>query len=358
VKKLWVMQIGLLMVMMQSCVSVEAPLSTTKLHVTPEAKPRRWPLSLDAYQNCDSLAVPLVQSHPFKHRASQLASSFGKARHRVRDLIIPIGGEGWVIGKFTYGVIEKDIHDETIHVFIAPFCEPEWHSVGAFRTTRDEEHSPEYGIEDDGGRVYINLKQASLNLKPGRHKVAMVVEGDGSSAIGYIDVLPAGIKMVVTDVDGTLTLAEHDGLAYQAFGIMPEAHPGAAEFFQQLSQEGFHIVYLTARPEWVTQHTRNWLKSKLFPLGTVHTTTTFKGLGGEAARNFKAAEIRVMTAVSGSSFAYAFGNRESDVKAFADGGLVPEHSYYFNMNADPRGGKIFRDYRILTLTSDVVTKER
>jgi hypothetical protein len=355
VKKLLAMQLGLLMTMMQGCGTFEGARSRADLRAAHEDN--HWPLSLDTYQNCENLAAPQVQIRSFRHRESQLAARLGGARHRVRDLIVSAGGDGWVIGKFAYGVVDKDIHDETIHVFVAPFCGPEWRSVGTFRSTWDEEHATEYGIKDNGGRVYLNLKQAGLDLQPGRHKVAMVVEGDGSNAVGYIDVLPDGAKMVVTDVDGTLTAAESDGIAHAVLGKIPEAHPGAAEFFQQLSRAGYHIVYLTARPEWMTQHTHSWLKSKGFPRGSVHTTVTLTGLNGEAARNFKAAELRLMTDISGSSFDYAFGNKDSDVKAFADGGIAPQHSYYFNMRADSRGGNLFKDYRTLTLVQDVVLKE-
>ena len=122
----------------------------------------------------------------------------------------------------------------------------------------------------------------------------------------------------------------------------------------ELHKAGYHIFYLTARPEWLMKPTRDWLRDKGFPQGTVHTTNTPTGAQGEAASKYKITEIKQMTANTGITPSLAFGNKDSDARAFGEAGINPKNSFYFKLEGDALGGVVHEDYRPLAKTAAVM----
>src|SRR6185436_13793843 len=116
-------------------------------------------------------------------------------------------------------------------------------------------------------------KAAALGL--GRHRLLFVVQGDHTLADQYIEVLPAGSRFVVTDVDGTQTESEVAEFAAVFLGTDPAARPHGADVLWAFADLGYQIFYLTARPEWLTARTHEWLGLHGYPPGNVHATFTF-----------------------------------------------------------------------------------
>jgi hypothetical protein len=300
---------------------------------------------------CDAPLPAAATRRPFAHNRSSLIVAAGDPRHRGRDLFLLPGSTPWVIGKFAYGPTDKDLDDEDVDVWLLRDCGSSWEKVGTFRTTATlGAHPPVLGVADRGGRIFVDLSKTALPGGPlgiGRHRIRMIVTGDGSGADLYLEILQPGARIAVSDIDGTLTEREDAVVGDVVRGSHAEAHPGAAETMRALAGRGYHLFYLTARPDWLVPRTREWLALRGFPPGILHTTTTATGVMGEAAAAFKSAELEALKNATGLVPALAFGNMPSDVTTYASAGISPGRSYYYRLDADPRGGVRHDDYRRL-----------
>ncbi|MDI1446826.1 phosphatidylinositol transfer protein [Polyangium sp. 6x1] len=297
--------------------------------------------------SCDT-PFPKQSKRDFRHHGSSFLSSTQHARHRGRDLFLLPGTPQWVLGKFAYGLSDKDLKDEDIDVYLLRGCGASWEKVGTYRTSEDEgAHPVVHGVADRGGQIFVNLAQVLPGgpLGVGRHRIKMVVAGDGTSADVFLEVLPEGARIAVTDIDGTLTEKEEALVGDVLTGGHSATHPGAAEVMRALSGRGFFLFYLTARPHWLEPRTREWLALRGFPPGIVHTSVTSTGRMGEAAASFKMGELGLLKTATGLAPELAFGNMPSDVAAYASSG-IPK-TFYYKLDDDARGGVKHDDYRTL-----------
>ena len=228
-------------------------------------------------------------------------------------------------------------------------------SLGSARTQSDGATQSVEGVPAGGGRLFFPIPSARA-LGVGRHRIRFVVRGDGSTADAVIDVLPADARVAVSDVDGTLTSSE-----WAAFGALltqqpPAAHPGAPEALWALARRGYHIFYLTARPEWMDPTTHQWLTLRGFPPGIVHTTTGATGALNSAAQRFKIDELTALRTRLGYAPDYGFGNRASDVATYNTVGVDPRHAWYYQLTGDLGGGNYNGDYRSLVAPFDVLPR--
>jgi phosphatidate phosphatase PAH1 len=173
-------------------------------------------------------------------------------------------------------------------------------------------------------------------LPVGRHRVAFVVKGDGSRTDARIDVLAPTARLVVTDVDGTQTTAEYEEVGSVLGGTLPGARPGGAAYLRALADKGYVPFYLTARPEFLTGRTREFLASRGYPPGPVHTTTSLTGALHAAAAAYKTAELAALRR-RGLSIAFLLGNRPSDAVAFTTEAEAAERCLLLEVN-DPVHG--------------------
>lgn len=291
-------------------------------------------------------AAPLPDFGPargFHKTSSKLTAKIGSPRHRGRDLFLLEGQDAWVLGKFAYGLLDDDIKGEEIDVYLLKDCGNTWSLVGTFLTSEDGENKEVHGVIDTGGRLFVNLGSEGISLDVGRHRIVMVVAGDLTYAEQFIEVIRPQARVVVTDIDGTLTSSEYAALTDVA-GLPPaEAHPGAADMLWAFAIRGYKVFYLTARPEWMTPLTREWLPLRGFPPGVLHTTLSKIGAVGSSATDAKTKELAWLHATTTIVPSYAFGNKTSDVAAYgggryrADGMLLLRTRWRCERRNDPRG---------------------
>ncbi|WP_437490993.1 phosphatidylinositol transfer protein [Sorangium sp. So ce1014] len=294
---------------------------------------------------CDA-PPPAVLPRGFRHTRSRLVAS-GWPRHRGRDLFARPEGPQWAIAKLAYGPQDDDLEDEDVEAYLLRGCSGPWERLGTFRTSDDDHpHPTAEGIPDTGGRIYLDLT-AGRRLEVGRHRVHLAVVGDGTSADLFIEVLPPGARVAVTDVDGTLTSSEVAVVGELFGGAPPAAHPGAAEAMRALADSGIYLFYVTARPEWLVGSTRAWLRQQGFPPGILHTTLGVTGAMGRAAADYKIIELGWLKARTGIVPSFGFGNMPSDVTTYTAAGIAPSRSYYHKLGGDLRGGVPHEDYRAL-----------
>lgn len=272
--------------------------------------------------------------------------ALGREYHRGRDLMLVEGDEQWALGKFAYGLVaDKDIHDEDVDIYLLRDCQT-WEYLGRATTSDDGEYPTVHGVEDSGGRVFFPIPD-DKKLNIGRHRIHFVVLGDLSTADQTIQVLPADARVLVTDIDGTLTTSEYAQVWDELLDISPEAHPGASEALWALARKGYFIFYLTARPEFLGQRTQSWLAERGFPPGISHTTLTHTGANGDQAIVYKLAEIDDLAFRLGRVPTFGFGNKESDAEAFMQAGMAPDGCYYYALEGNPLGGHVHSDYQVL-----------
>ncbi|MFZ5444383.1 MAG: hypothetical protein ACOZQL_30590 [Myxococcota bacterium] len=165
----------------------------------------------------------------FRSTASSLLA-LSTPRHRGRDLFVREGQPVFALARFAYGLTDTPLKDEDVEVFLLESCAAtsSWRSLGTFRTT--EGGGPTVlGVEDNGGRLFVDLSTVNVTLPVGRHRLRYVVRGDLSTADQFIEVLGAGgAGLVVTDIDGTLTTSEYASWTDYIGGPPPDAHPAAA----------------------------------------------------------------------------------------------------------------------------------
>lgn len=286
-------------------------------------------------------------SKGFQSVYNRMISTFGRANHRGRDVLVRKGDPFWIHAKFAFGLNDADLKGEEVWLYLCDNQSQTWSPLGSATTTRDHEHPTVENVQDSGGRIYVQAEERlSETLTWGKNRVKLVVAGDHSSTELDIQVIPDTTRVVVTDIDGTLTESEI-AAATEVLGRQPAAHPGAAELMQEFHQRGYAIFYLTARAEWMMYYTRAWLRDKGFPTGTIHTTVAKFGASGNAAGDFKIGELAQLHAQTGLVPTYAFGNKGSDVRAFRAAGIAPQKSYYFKLQESAQGGVIHENYRDL-----------
>ena len=292
---------------------------------------------------CDAAPPAVGPKKPWNHDiTSPIIVATGAPNHRGRDLLLNPGDAQWIIGKIAYGLTDKDLVDEDVDIHLLRGCGATWEKLGTVKTTNDDDHATVEDVDDTGGRVYFQIP-ADKALGPGRHRVRLVVQGDLSATDLFIEVVPPGAPVFVSDVDGTLTDTENAEFTALLTGQLPTVHPAAAQVFQILVQKGYHPMYLTARPEWLAQRTRDFLDVNGFPHGIVHTTVGLTGATGAAAVTYKTGELSWL-AGKGMVPAWGFGNTDSDAEAYDNASITPlDHRVLYQFD-DTFGGRRIESY--------------
>lgn len=289
-------------------------------------------------------AAPQGSRASWRNFSTRLFTSFAN-KHRARDLFMRQGGAGVIVAKFAYGPMDKDLENEDVQVFVQKNCS-QWFSGGTLRTSTGKTSVPALPpgtgqIKGAGGRVYFNI--APFNLPVGKHRIRFVVRGDGTGTDAFVEVLPAGARIAVTDLDGTQTSSEW-ALVGDLVGMRVAAHPSGPQTMQALAAKGYIPYYLSARAETFMKSTRSWLQTNGYPPGLVRISTTPLGVLGAQAVAYKVAELRGVAASAGVLPSVGFGNKASDVDAYKQAGMPMGNTYYYQLSGDLKGGHRFNHY--------------
>jgi phosphatidate phosphatase PAH1 len=245
-------------------------------------------------------APPTVKAVGFRHKRSRMIAK-GTTNHRGVDLIAnEDDAEQYLAGKLAYGKLDKDIEDEDAEVFAC--IDNAWKSLGVHRTDQD-------------GRFSLSLTGAA-RLPTGMRDMYIASLGDGSGAyfVGYV--APRGTKIVVTDVDGTISSSENSVIKQVAsrdhdVGTRPNAPKALAAL-------PYPIVYTTARGDVLIPITRAWLERHGFPRGLLRLSKGLFAKPGSSAVAYKQATLKSLTI----PIAAGIGNRKSDITAYTSMGLT------------------------------------
>ncbi|MDR0966995.1 MAG: hypothetical protein LBM75_10965 [Myxococcales bacterium] len=272
----------------------------------------------------DTAFSPDTPKESWRHIGSELVTLLGSPKHRGIDTIVNPGQDQLLIGKFVYGLFDQDLEDEKVEVWIEVRCR-DWRLFGTTQTTRDGLFDTVGGIEDDGGRVFFTIP-TEKRLPPGSYRVKMLVKGDHSEANLWLHVWERGTRVVVSDIDGTITTSENDGLWTVFAPNSPTPRVGAAATFRAYAAKGYRLLFVTARPEFATEGTRQWFADNGFPTDGVafHLSPSDSGELGAGAQAYKTAYLQALTQAHGLDIAWAYGNKASDLAAYLAAGVRPE----------------------------------
>jgi hypothetical protein len=274
---------------------------------------------------------PVVKATGWRHKRSKLIAKTATSNHRGIDLIAKEEDEQQhLAGKLAYGKLDKDIEDEDAELFAC--IDNAWKSLGVFRS-------------DDDGRFGTTLSGAA-RLPVGMRDMYVAALGDGSGAyfVGYV--AAKGTKVVVTDVDGTISWSENSIIKQVLDRDRDIAtRPNAPKALGSLQ---YPIVYTTARGDVFIGITRKWLERHGFPRGMLRLSKGAFAKPGAAAIEYKTKTLKALSV----PIAAGIGNRKSDITAYTNIGLpgkqifihLPEYEKECRKDIDAGKAVGFADY--------------
>jgi LNS2 (Lipin/Ned1/Smp2) len=206
----------------------------------------------------------------------------------------------------TSGLSAKPITGETVSLWTYDTENKAWQALGMATTGLDGDYDV----------------PAAGNAVPNGQPVYAVLEADGSCTEHYNYLLPAGSKVVVFDIDGTLTLSDGELLMELADGAyVPKLMGAADKLVQAWATKGYTVVYLTARPHDLRAETRGWLTALGFPGGPMITEN------GAKADVYKTLWLNRMIQSFGWNVVAAYGNADTDITAYANAAIPKAQTF-------------------------------
>jgi hypothetical protein len=279
--------------------------------------------------------VPDPADHDFAHKRSVVMARSLPPKHYAHDVAANPGAKVAVVGKFAYGDVGKDLEDEPVTVWLDDCA-----AVTSIAS----------GKTDDDGRAAIEI---TAPAKPGEYALHFVVGGDGSSTRASLWVVERGTPVVVFDIDGTLTESDAEvnkDVLDEHFAAMvggdyaPKIYADGAVLADTWVDKGVLPIYVSGRPYWLSQYSRDWLAGENFPRGLVRTTDRHREVVPkiEGVGQFKAATLRRLLEL-GVDVQAAYGNATTDIWAYADVGIPRERTFIIGPHAGKDGTRAVTD---------------
>lgn len=154
-------------------------------------------------------------------------------------------------------------------------------------------------------------------VAPNGQPVYALLDGDGSCAEHYDYLWPPGTKVVISDIDGTLTTDDAQLLMQISDDTYVPAMMGAGDKLTQAwAMKGYPVIYLTARPHVFRTESRAWLRDLGFAAGPLITADDV----GDAAA-YKTIWLKRMLTTFGWTAVAAYGNADTDITAYENAGI-------------------------------------
>lgn len=271
---------------------------------------------------CESAFTPPAKSG-FRHWYNSILA-IGPAWHSAQDVVVRPGGAMTIEGKFAYGSVSKDLEDESVQLYLND-CTG-WRSLGSATT-------------DSDGRARVS---GVAPTRTGIYALRMVVRGDATGTSGWLIVPPSGGRLTVFDIDGTLTNSDMELVKDVITDLFepilhgtytPVPHPYSRELVEERERRGGVPIFLTGRPYWLTQSSRDWLAAQRMPVGALHTTDS----NSDAVLHVAAYKTAFLNSLKAQGFVLeaAYGNASTDITAYESAGIPKSSTFIIGTN----GGK-------------------
>jgi len=201
-----------------------------------------------------------------------------------------------------------------------------------------------------GGHLMSSRDLEELNLQRGRNRARYVCQELGEVIEFHIFLYSEEEKIVLTDIDGTITESDIKGHVSSFLG-QSSHHQGVVSLLAGLARRGYRVVYLTARSMAQEEDTKGYLFSTLknqegksLPAGPVifSPTSFISGLIAEVVTGSPHVQKTKMIQELWATFksenrtdindviVAAYGNKETDTKAYLQSGLSPQRVFIVN----------------------------
>lgn len=205
--------------------------------------------------------------------------------------------------------------------------------------------------------IPTNEEFESMKLFPGKNELEYILMKENaeqkimSATIYFINNTD---KIIVSDIDGTITRSDMRGHVFNAIG-RDWSQTGVAKIYTELYKRGYHFVYLTSRSIEASQGTKEYINTlkqteKLpdgriithtLPPGAIFTSTFrfFKAVNNELIKKvpqeFKIACLsEIVSLFPGTNPLYAgFGNKPTDFEAYSKVGICSNRIFIINKSS-------------------------
>lgn len=187
-----------------------------------------------------------------------------------------------------------------------------------------------------------------LNLKSGRNEVQFKVLQNKAVINAHLYYWKSNAPIVISDIDGTITKSDALGHVLTMLG-RDWTHSGVAKLYVDIANNGYNIVYLTARSVGQADATRYYLQGieqegYRMPPGPVILSPdrTMAALRREVIMRkpevFKMAALRDIQSLydykEGTPFYAGFGNRITDALSYRSVGIPSSKIFTINTNSE------------------------
>jgi hypothetical protein len=283
---------------------------------------------------------------PWRRETSARLARRERPEHVGYDGFARAGAPQQVAARFTYD--GRGLEDEAVEVFA--WRGSRWERLGEARTSVEDQRVvlPSGAVSDERGTVVVRVPDAQ-RLPVGLNRVRFVVRGDGSWTDALLSVVDPATRVVVSDVDGTLTSGESAEF-FHRLGLRgsPSANPGAAAALWRFAARGYQVFYLTGRDARATADTRAWLARNGFPPGVLRLNERAGFMPSHrSTTEYKTAALRGVAGLMGHPVDVGFGNTGIDVAAYQAAAIPAVQRFFYRYDGPTAGGVRNPDYRAL-----------
>jgi hypothetical protein len=217
----------------------------------------------------------------------------------------------------TGGLFGTPLPGENVSLWFYDPVKAAWQSIGSGKT---------------GADGYYDLPATGF-VAPNGQPIYSMLEADGSCAEHFDYLLAPGSKVIVTDIDGTLT-TDDSQIVMQVSDetYVPKMMTAADHLMQAWATKGYPIVYLTARTHVLRNESRGWFTDLGFPNGPLITEN-----GGKTADVYKTIWMKRMVDDFKWNVVAAYGNADTDITAYMNAGVPASQTFIIGPVGGSRG---------------------
>ena len=193
----------------------------------------------------------------------------------------------------------------------------------------------------DGEMIALANEINSQNLNVnGKYKVQFLAD-NLDPVVSYLVMMDYNAKLIVSDIDGTITKSDLRGHLLNYLGI-DWTHPGVAKLFTALYKNGYRLIYLSARPKAMVDITRKYINGVSqdqyrLPTGPIITndadflSATYLEVIKKRPQDFKIQCLKkIFSLFAPGAFKYGIGNKDTDSLTYFNLDLTKEQVIIIN----------------------------
>lgn len=172
-------------------------------------------------------------------------------------------------------------------------------------------------IAGEGGRAAVTADVPPDH--PETFHVQTAAKGRMLEATGRVFYWHKGRVIIAVDIDHTISKTDYDKLLMTNLPQTSPPIPGARDTLAEMSKD-YYIVYVTARPRFLLEKTRDWLTAYDFPSGPVVTAPRLS----DAIQPAKwKSRILEKLRYNWPDLLIGIGNHNTDAESYAPNNMLP-----------------------------------